>query len=60
MNTWLAGAIGFACGWAVVRVVRWIDEAPEGYQDSRGFHYGKQPLPDEEHLEEWAEWEGKR
>lgn len=53
-----AGVLGVMVGMAVVTVIEIIN-APEGYQDENGFHYGKQPNPDE-HPEEWAEWEDPR
>ena len=69
MTTWGAGVIGFLIGAVVVWVVDAIDNAPEGWQDERGFHYGRRPampMIDGEtgeevtDLAEWAERERPR
>lgn len=56
MNIYVAGMLGFVIGSVVTWVVAEIDRAPEGWQDSDGYHAGRQPMPDDtETSGEWAE-----
>lgn len=60
MNAYVAGLLGFVIGSVVTWLVAEIDRAPEGWQDERGFYYGK-PEPAEytpdEYAADWAERE---
>lgn len=60
MNAYIAGLLGFVIGSVVTWLVAEIDHAPEGWQDERGFHRGRQPMPEAETSAEWAERERPR
>lgn len=62
MNIYVAGLLGFVVGVVLDEIRHAIDEAPEGWQDEHGFHYGPEPAeytPDE-YTAEWAERERPR